>query len=286
MKSRLILLLLAFTTAALAESKPLRALLITGGCCHDYNTQKDLLKKGLQERLNILVDQVHADVNTPDGLIDNSKTKPKLSIYGNPDYAKDYDLVIHDECAAGIGDQAVVEAVLAPHIKGIPGVNLHCAMHSYRIGKPSEPAESGTPHGLWFEYLGLQSSSHGPQLPISIDFTEPSDPLLKGLSNWTTINEELYNNVKLFDSARPLAIGKQTVPRKNPKEGEPTTDDVKAVVVWTNLYKQNTRVFNTTIGHNNATVEDARYLELLSRGILWATNNLQPDGTPKPGTTK
>ena len=42
-----ILTLAGFTTGELtaADKKPLRALLITGGCCHDYATQKDLLKQ-------------------------------------------------------------------------------------------------------------------------------------------------------------------------------------------------------------------------------------------------
>ena len=30
----------AFTTSAQAETKPLKALLLTGGCCHDYAAQK------------------------------------------------------------------------------------------------------------------------------------------------------------------------------------------------------------------------------------------------------
>ena len=30
-----------------ATVKPLRALLVIGGCCHDYAAQKDILKAGL-----------------------------------------------------------------------------------------------------------------------------------------------------------------------------------------------------------------------------------------------
>jgi len=41
-------------------------------------------------------------------------------------------------------------------------------------------------------------------------------------------------------------------------------------VAWTNDY-HGTRVFSTSIGHNNVTVADARYLNLVARGILWAT---------------
>src|SRR5262245_16275662 len=101
--------LFAATTEA-ADTKPLRVLLITGGCCHDYAKQKDILKAGLEARANVVVDQVHTD---------DKSTKPPLAILGNADYAKGYDLVIHDECAAAVSDPATIEAVLAPHRHGI-----------------------------------------------------------------------------------------------------------------------------------------------------------------------
>ncbi len=273
MKLRLRPALLAITLAFAAQAslraadapKPLKILLITGGCCHDYAKQKDILKTGLEARANVVVDQIHTD---------DKSTKPPLPIYGNADYAKGYDLVIHDECSAGINDQAVVEAVLAPHRAGIPGVNLHCAMHCYRIGNPNDAVtELGTPHGFWFEYLGLQSSGHGPQEPISISFTDKGSPIAKGLSDWTTIKEEHYNNIKIFETAKPLAHGKQMV---KDKEND-------FVVAWTNTYMGKTRVFSTTIGHNNDTVADPRYLDLVTNGVLWATDKLGEDGKPKPG---
>jgi type 1 glutamine amidotransferase len=56
------------------------------------------------------------------------------------------------------------------------------------------------------------------------------------------------------------------------------------VVVWTNQYgPKKSRVFSTTIGHNTATVSDARYLDLVARGVLWATGHLKEDGTPVAG---
>lgn len=252
--------------------KPIRILLITGGCCHDYPAQKDILKAGIEKRLNAEVTQIHTD---------DKSTKPPLEIYGNPDYAKGFDLVIHDECAADISDETVIRGVLHPHENGIPGVNLHCAMHCYRIGKPSDPAEIGTPHGLWFEYLGLQSSGHGPKEPIAISHLEKSDPLSVNLPDWTTVNEELYNNIKVFDTAKPITRSKQIV--KN-KDG--TQKEVESITAWTNLYKGKTRVFSNTIGHTNETVSDDRYLDFLSRGILWATDHLNKDGTAAAGFSK
>ena len=43
------LLLVSTRTLQADDVKPLRALLVLGGCCHDYNTQKDLLSKGISE---------------------------------------------------------------------------------------------------------------------------------------------------------------------------------------------------------------------------------------------
>jgi len=264
------LLACAGVLSVAAAPKPLRVLLITGGCCHDYANQKEILKKGLEARANVMVDQVH----TADG-----STKPPLQILGNPEYAKGYDLVIHDECGSDISDPTTVEGVLKPHRDGLPGVNLHCAMHSYRIGNPNDAVTPGTPHGLWFEYLGLQSSGHGPQEPIAISFTDKESPVVKGFEDWTTIHEELYNNVHVFSSTHPLAHGQQIV--KGNGGGTRTND---FVVVWTNLYgPKKTRVFSTTIGHNNVTVEDPRYIDLVTRGVLWATGHLKDDGTPEEG---
>jgi Trehalose utilisation len=255
---------------AMSAPKPLRVLLITGGCCHDYAAQKDILKTGIEARANVVIDQVHTD---------DSSTHPPLAILGNPDYAKGYDLVIHDECGSDISDPAIIEGVLKPHRDGIPAVNLHCAMHCYRVGNPNDPVTLGTPHGLWFEYLGLQSSGHGAQLPISISFIDPSSPITKGLADWTTIHEELYNNIHLFDKNHPLAHGQQVIKQK---DGSEKTNEF--VVVWTNEYgPKKTRVFCTTIGHNNETVSDPRYLDLVTRGVLWATGHLKKDGTPARG---
>jgi len=250
------------------DAKPLRVLLITGGCCHDYANQKDILKQGLEARANLVVDQIHSD---------NGSTKPPLAIYGNPNYAKGYDVVIHDECAADINDPAVIKGVLAPHRAGTPGVNLHCGMHCYRIGNPSEPAIAGAERAMWFDYLGLQSSGHGPQLPIAIQYLDKSSALTRGLADWTTINEELYNNIQIFPTATPLAHGKQITKNKDgtPKENE-------TVVTWVNTY-HGTRVFSSTIGHNNATVTDARYLDLVTRGLLWACGKLDDQGNITPG---
>lgn len=255
------LLLTAFFCAATAgaQVKPLKVLLVTGGCCHNYAAQKDILKQGLEARANIQVTQAHTN---------DSTTKARFDIYERADWAKGFDLVIHDECSADVKDTNYIRTILAAHRAGVPAVNLHCAMHSYRLGNDE-----------WFQFTGIQSTSHGPQEPIEIAFTD-GHPITRGLTNWTTSKEELYNNVKVFPTARPLARGKQTYKKR---DGTDKTDEF--VVAWANDY-HGTRVFSTTLGHNNGTVADSRYLALLTRGVLWACGKLGPDGQPAPGYGK
>ena len=56
---------------AVEPPTPIRAILITGGCCHDYAAQKDILKSGIESRAHIVVDQVHSD---------DKSTSPPLAI--------------------------------------------------------------------------------------------------------------------------------------------------------------------------------------------------------------
>ncbi len=272
-------LLATLALPALAQDKPvpIKALLITGGCCHDYKAQKDILKEGLEKRLNIEVTQIHVD--------DDSRA-PKLPIYGNPDYAKGFDLVIHDECAGDINDPKVIEGVLKPHFDGIPGVNLHCSVHAYRSGNREKLAEKGEPRAAWFEYLGLQSPGHGAKRPIDIHFLpDANSPITKGMTDWKTGPEELYWNIKknIWDGAQSLARGTQ-------EKGDADKDEViknNTVIVWTNEYgPKKTRVFTTSLGHDNATVKDDRYLDLVARSVLWALDKINDDGSPKTGYGK
>jgi len=273
MSRRRIALFLFATLAAASfsgaeEPAPLRALLIAGGCCHDYAVQKDLLKTGLEERINVTVDVIFSEDKT---------TAPPLPIYGKPDYAKGYDVVIHDECASDIKELAVVEGVLAPHRAGIPAVNLHCAMHSYRTAPDvKQPVTPGTPESLWFDFIGIQSSGHGKQLPIAIVYEPEAHPVTSGFENWTTVNEELYNNHVVREGTHVLARGSQE-PNDRPGFTE-------AAVVWTAEYgEKKTRVFSSSLGHNNETVADGRYLDLIARGLLWACGKLEDSGAPAPG---
>ena len=261
------------------KADPLKVLLVAGGCCHDYATQTKLLKEGIEKR-------IHAEVTI---VFNPSKgTDTRFEIYEKDNWAQGYDVVLHDECSAKVTEKPYVDRILAAHRNGTPAVNLHCAMHSYRWGDYRAPVEPGADNAGWYEMLGIQSTSHGPQSPIDVLYSD--SPILKGLENWTTIKEELYNNVRVFDGAEVLANGKQLQsPNKRALKANPNAKprEANAVVVWTNLYgPDKTKIFSTTLGHNNETVGDDRYLDLVLRGVLWTTGNLTKDGKAAAQYTK
>jgi type 1 glutamine amidotransferase len=257
--------LLAGGTGATDKSAgPIRALLVVGGCCHDYENQKRLLTEGLARRVNIEWTIAH-DPSTSTG--------HKNPLYDRPDWSRGFDVVVHDECTSDVNDMDVIETILEPHRNGLPAVVLHCGMHSYRTEGWNKKV--ATP---WMQFTGLISTGHGPQEPIAVKFVDRDHAITKDLGDWTTVNEELYNNAsgRLESTAHALATGTQVYPVTPGKE---VTD--KGVVAWTNTYNGKTRVFATTLGHNNATVNDPRYLDLVARGLLWSLGKLDAEHLKK-----
>jgi len=249
----------ANSIASAAADQPIKCLLVLGGCCHDYAHQKDVLAKGIAERTNIVFTVAYDDDTT---------TRHMNPIYEKEDWYKGFDVVIHDECTADVKDPAVISRILDPHKKGLPAVNLHCAMHCYR----SDPFPNTTP---WMEFTGMNTNHHNEQRPIDVKFTDKSNPILAGMEDWTTVNEELYHPEELLPTAHALASGHQNSRVKN---------ETDAVVVWTNDY-HGAKVFSTTLGHNNNTVNDPRYLDLVTRGLLWSLNKLDDQHFKKVAAT-
>ncbi len=250
------------------SSAPLKALLIAGGCCHDYVAQHRILFEGIQARANIQVDVIWTR---------DKSAKPALPLFENPDWAKGYDIVIHDECAALNENARLMENILKAH-ETIPSVQLHCAMHSFRGRGNSRETFTAKGHHDWCKRIGLLSTRHGPHVPVSVEIVDAEHPITKPLKDWVTGKEELYNNAEIYD-AEPLAMGTQTYM----KNGKEITD--AAIVAWVNT-KSGALSFSTSLGHYNEVVESDEYLDLVTRGTLWACGKLDdPDyHTPYTGT--
>ena len=83
----LLTLLLAAPGLVRADAPPkLKALLVTGGCCHDYPTQIKILTEELSKRLRVEWTVVHGA----------DKRGTQLEIYKKKDWAKGYDVVVHN----------------------------------------------------------------------------------------------------------------------------------------------------------------------------------------------
>jgi type 1 glutamine amidotransferase len=253
--------LMAGTSVQAASPPPLRALYITGGCCHDYDTQKKIIPEGVSARAPVEWTVVQEG---------GTSTQHKVSIYENPNWADAYDVIVHNECFADVAEPAFVERVLAAHRNGKPAVVIHCTMHTFRALK----------NDSWREFLGVTSTHHGPQHPLDLKNLQPEHPIMKGFPPlWTTGNEELYAIDKLWPNTIALA---QAPEKKKDPAGTWTDTPKQNTVVWINTYGKG-RVFGTTLAHNNRTLQDPICLDLLTRGLLWTCDQLDANGRPKPG---
>ena len=247
----LCILLAAIAVCSPASAKPkkaqgpvIKALLITGGCCHDYDNQRELIPAAVDIHSKQKVEWTILHQRTKAG-------NALLEFYKNPDWAKGYDVVVHNECFANIGDVDYIAGILQPHIDGVPAVLVHCSMHCYRTGPTKED---------WFKFCGVHSPGHGPKHPFEVQITAPEHEIMKGMSNWTTPTGELYFINKAYPTMTHLAES------KSEKDGKMHTN------IWVNEFGPNkTRVFATTIGHHNETMLQDQYMEMITRGLLWAT---------------
>ena len=257
---RLLVRWLTFAPWAEAQdAKPLRALMVCGGCCHDYTSQKKILSEGLSARINVAWTIVHEDA--PKG---SDERTHQISIYTKPEWWKDYDVVLHNECFGAVKDDAFIEGIAAAHSAGVPAVMLHCSSHSYRAGTTDE----------WRKCIGITSRSHEKRRDLTVKPIKPDHPVMKGFPpEWLNKNDELYKNEHIWPNCVPLAQA----------YGQDTKKD--HVVIWVNTYGKG-RVFSTTLGHTNDTMADPVYLDLVARGLLWACGKLGDDGKPATGYGK
>ncbi|MEZ6127661.1 MAG: discoidin domain-containing protein [Planctomycetaceae bacterium] len=236
-----------------SPKRPIHALLVTGGCCHDYDRQKLILTRGISARANVRWTVVHQGGTTTD---------TPIPLYNDPKWADGFDIVIHNECFSDVKDLAFVDRILQPHKDGTPAILIHCAMHCYRTGDDR-----------WFEFVGMQSPGHGPHYSYTADNLKPDHPIMQGFGpKFVAPKGELYHSMKVFDTATPLA------------QANRESDGMPQVCVWTNDYK-GTKVFGCTMGHYNETMAEPKYLDMMAKAVLWAVDR-DPEADFTPSTEK
>lgn len=242
------LLISGATATAQTTNKTIRALLITGGCCHDYAGQTRILTNGINTNaVSVKIDWTVAHQG-------GTATSSKIPLHEKSDWAKGYDIVVHNECFADVDDVAWVKNVTKPHYEGVPAVVIHCAMHTYRAAKTDD----------WHQFLGVASYHHEANRVFEINVVKPEHPIMKGFPlKWKTpVADELYVIKKQEPTATTLA------------EAYGVESKANQTCIWINQYGK-ARVFGLTTGHFNETLADPDYLALISRGFLWAAGRLE-----------
>ena len=227
-----------------SDDPAIRALLVTGGCCHDYENQKTIIAEGLSQRVG----------NIEWTLLDYADTREtKADIYLKKDWINDFDIVVHNECFGAVTDGEFVQSIVDAHVNsGVPAIMIHCSMHSYRTA----------PTALsWRKLIGVISPRHEKKrrslmvLPTDEGKTNKITASLG--DGWQTPNGELY----LIETVLPETTVLATSLSEETGKDEP--------IVWTNLH-QGVRVFATTLGHHNETMRSEPWQTMIAEGFKWA----------------
>ena len=227
--------------ASTRVQKPINILLVTGGCCHNYAFQTEVIKNCLPTSLPVQWKVVNEG---------GTGTNAMIGLYDHDTWANGYDLVIHNECFADTKDAAYIRKITTAHHKGLNAVVIHCAMHSYRAAEIND----------WREFLGVTTRRHDHQSQYPVTVVTPDHKIMKGLpSQWKSAKDELYIIEKLWPRTTVLATSVSE------------SDGKTHAVAWTNQYGK-ARIFGTTFGHSDETFKDSTFIRLLSHGILWAAD--------------
>ncbi len=221
-----------------AADQPVRALLVTGGCCHNYKFQAQALTEGISKSMKVDWTVVNEG---------GTGTRAEIALYDNPDWAKGYDVVVHNECFADTTSEEYIRKITRAHHAGVPAVVVHCAMHTYRGAQIDD----------WREFLGVTSKHHDHMSRYPVKIVAPEHPVMQGFkTDWVTAMDELYIVEKLWPNATALATSKSE------------RDGREHAVAWVNTYGR-ARVFGTTYGHSDDTFRDPVFIDLLTRGFKW-----------------
>ena len=227
-----------------AGGKPLRGMLVTGGCCHDYDAQRVLVTEGLSQRLGPIEWTVHQ--------YEKERTT-RATICDTPDWAAGFDFVVHNECFGEMRDPALIRSIIEGHKKsGAAAILVHCSMHSYRN---SEVADE------WRQFIGVTSTYHEKgKRSLAVIPTEAgkAGKLVAGLGDvWNTPNGELYIIKQVWPGTTVLA------------QAYSTEEKADQPVIW-QRESDGVRVFATTLGHHNEEVRSETWQAIVAAGTKWA----------------
>src|SRR5688572_32188630 len=132
---------LAIAVSGFGAEKPLNALIITGGCCHNYAFQSQAITQAISKVAEVKW-TILQDARTG--------TRGEIDLYKDPKWAAAYDVVVHNECFADTDNPEYIRSITEAHKAGTAAMVIHCAMHTYRKAAIDD----------WREFLGVTSRHH------------------------------------------------------------------------------------------------------------------------------
>src|SRR6185437_5445890 len=236
MKTKILAILILCIMSSITradDAKKLKAVMYVGGGFHDYKEMPFILAHKISEIANVSIDV--KPMPTAEAMAAQFK---------DPQFGQGYDVIIYDICFGEKWKDGDYDPALKLAQEGKPVVFVHCAMHNYRAPRDPKAPDLKERELIvdlkWHAIVGIDTRVHDKYVGFStVKVAAAKDhPIIKNFpDNWKTAGDEMYNTVKMMDSATPRL-----------QATSPATGKVHTVA-WTNHYGK-ARIFGTTLGHD------------------------------------
>jgi type 1 glutamine amidotransferase len=222
-----------------AESKSIRALIITGENNHDWKATTPVLRAVLERARRFQV-EVSEDLW---GGVTEAALAPfdVLVLNFNPTSGKKWS------------DGSATAFIAAVAMKGKGAVVVHAANNAF----PGWREYEGLLGGAWRDGAG-----HGSFHSFLVDVTDREHPITRGFPRaFLQAPDELYHGLTMEPGVRVLALAYSSRDSGGTAKYEP--------MAWVHRHGRG-RVFHTPLGHAASSMESAGFASLLARGAEWA----------------
>ena len=103
------------------DVKPIKALMLVGGCCHDYKTMPGVLTGKISELANVRFDIKFL-----------ASAEEDAALLHDPHFADGYDVVVYDICFGEKWKDGDYDGAIQVAQEGKPAVFIHCSMQTFR----------------------------------------------------------------------------------------------------------------------------------------------------------
>lgn len=307
---RLLILLALLTTTLGAQTPRLRALIIDGQNNHDVWPKSTFMMKAYLEQTGLFSVDIKRSATTWRGakwlpsypLDTQPPTRETEQPEADPNFApnfSDYDLVV---CNFGWQTAPWPEATktaLENFVADGGGfVTVHAADNAFPewpafnrmigLGGWGDRNEKDGPY-VYYDHDGKlvrddsagRGGSHGPQHQFTITVREPNHPITRGMpATWFHTQDELYDRLRgPAENLTVLATAYSAPDKRGTDRHEP------ALMV---IDYGDGRVFHTTLGHEDYSMESVGFIISFQRGCEWAATGkvTQPIPADFPGPTE